>query len=211
MSKLLQDPLNIVIAGIGGQGNILASEMLGSALVEKGFRVAVGETYGASQRGGSVMSHLRVSASGEMGVLIGAGRAQIIVGFEPLETLRMARDYANKQTIIIYDNRPAYPLSVLIGEETYPDLAEMQAELQKICRAAYVVEAANLAQQADNPKGANIALMGALAALPQMPLEPEEYLQTLSQRFEGALLELNRKVFELGYQSLQQQLKGDEC
>ena len=92
MSKeLIKDPLNIVICGVGGQGNILASELLGSALVDKGYFVSVGETYGASQRGGSVMSHVRVSLTTEYGVLIPRGQADIIVGFEPIETLRVAR------------------------------------------------------------------------------------------------------------------------
>ena len=84
MRKLKFDPLNIVICGIGGQGNVLASEVLGSAMSEMGYSVAVGETYGASQRGGSVMSHVRVSESREMSVLIPSGRAHIIIGFEPL-------------------------------------------------------------------------------------------------------------------------------
>ena len=103
----------MIICGIGGQGNVLASEIVSSTLKDMGYRVAVGETYGASQRGGSVMSHVRVSETEDFGVLIPSGEAHIIIGFEPLETLRMARQYANKETMIIYDPRPVYPLGVL--------------------------------------------------------------------------------------------------
>ena len=81
--KLKYDPLNIVVCGIGGQGNVLAAETLGTALCGRGCRVAVGETYGASQRGGSVMSHVRVSEKWDPGVLIPAGEGHIILGFEP--------------------------------------------------------------------------------------------------------------------------------
>lgn len=84
MNSLKYDPLNIVVCGIGGQGNVLAAEVLGSAMVDRGCRVAVGETYGASQRGGSVMSHVRVSERRDPSVLIPSGEAHIVIGFEPL-------------------------------------------------------------------------------------------------------------------------------
>ncbi|MBR4150079.1 MAG: 2-oxoacid:acceptor oxidoreductase family protein, partial [Firmicutes bacterium] len=77
MRKLKYSPLNIVVCGIGGQGNVLASELAASALTELGYRVAVAETYGASQRGGSVMSHVRVSETDDLGVLIPSGEAHI--------------------------------------------------------------------------------------------------------------------------------------
>mgnify|MGYP000118511854 CR=1 FL=1 len=80
MKKLKFDPLNMIICGIGGQGNVLASEIVSSTLNDMGYRVAVGETYGASQRGGSVMSHVRVSETEDFGVLIPSGEAHIIIG-----------------------------------------------------------------------------------------------------------------------------------
>jgi indolepyruvate ferredoxin oxidoreductase beta subunit len=127
MKHLRYDPLNIVICGIGGQGNVLASEVLSSTMSEMGYHVAVGETYGAAQRGGSVMSHVRISETEELGVLISSGEAQIIIGFEPLETLRMARRYAGPDSLIIYDPRPVYPLGVLQGEQRYPDLEALRS------------------------------------------------------------------------------------
>ncbi len=198
MRTLTYDPLNLVICGIGGQGNVLASELLGSVLVEKGCRVAIGETYGASQRGGSVMSHVRVSAQKELGVLIPAGEAHIILGFEPLETLRLARRYAGRDTEVIYDPRPVYPLGVLQGEQVYPAPEAIHQELQARCVRVHVVPAAELAMQAGDSKAANIALMGAITALERFPLEAEEVAQTLEQRFSGRALEVNRTAFRLG-------------
>lgn len=204
--KLTYDPMNFVICGIGGQGNILASGLLGSALAEQGFLVSVGETYGASQRGGAVMSHVRVSAQQELGVLVPAGAAHVIVGFEPLEALRRARTYGSKLTDVIYDPRQTYPLGVLAGEDEYPSMEAIQAELTQRCRNVYQIPATELAIQAGNSKIANIVLMGALSALPGVPVEPAEYDAALAQNFSGTALELNRRAFALGAEALRAQL-----
>ena len=202
MKNLKFDPLNIVICGIGGQGNVLASEVVGSAMTDRGYHVAVGETYGASQRGGSVMSHVRVSADKEMSVLIPSGEAHIIIGFEPLETLRMARKYAGPDTMIVYDPRPVYPLGVLQGVQTYPAMEDISAEIQSLSAAAYAVPAADIAMEVGDSRSANIALLGAFAQLPDSPLSREDLEKILTQRFRGAVLELNRKAFAMGCEAV---------
>ena len=191
---------NVVICGIGGQGNILASGLMGSALVEKGYKVSVGETYGASQRGGSVMSHLRVSDERERGVLIPHGQADIVVAFEPVEALRILRVYGNKNTKVIYDTRPAYPLGVLIGEDEYPALEDIDAEIKDRCAESYPLPATDMAMEAGNAKVANIIMMGALAAMDEMPIEPEEFYKALEQNFKGKVLDMNKNVFMTGYE-----------
>ena len=181
MSSLKYDPLNIVVCGIGGQGNVLAAEVLGSAMVDRGCRVAVGETYGASQRGGSVMSHVRVSAKMDPSVLIPSGEAHIIIGFEPLETLRIARKYAGADTVAVYDPRPVYPLGVLQGVQTYPPLEELQAEIEQLSSVALAIPAADIAMEAGDSKAANIALLGAFSQLPGAPLSREDLEKILAQ------------------------------
>ena len=193
---------NVVICGIGGQGNILASGLMGSALVEKGYKVSVGETYGASQRGGSVMSHLRVSDERERGVLIPHGQADIVVAFEPVEALRILRVYGNKNTKVIYDTRPAYPLGVLIGEDEYPSLEDIAAEIESSCSDSYPLPATEMAVEAGNSKVANIIMMGALAAMDEMPIEPEEFYKGLEQNFKGKVLDMNKDVFMVGYNAI---------
>ncbi|MDO4314271.1 MAG: indolepyruvate oxidoreductase subunit beta [Oscillospiraceae bacterium] len=202
MKKLKFDPLNIVVCGIGGQGNVLASEVVGSAMTDRGYHVAVGETYGASQRGGSVMSHVRVSVDKELSVLIPSGEAHIIIGFEPLETLRMARKYAGPDTMIVYDPRPVYPLGVLQGVQAYPALEELAAEIQDLSAAAYAVPAADIAMAAGDSRAANIALLGAFTQLPDAPLSREDLERILAQRFRGAVLELNRRAFAQGCEAV---------
>ena len=191
------DPLNIVVCGIGGQGNVLAAEILGSTMVDRGCRVAVGETYGASQRGGSVMSHVRVSRKWDPSVLIPAGEAHIILGFEPLETLRIARKYAGPDTVTVYDPRPVYPLGVLQGSQTYPPLEAMQAEIAELS-TALAIPAADIAMEAGDSRAANIALLGAFSQLSAAPLSREDLEKILTQRFEGADLALNQRAFAMG-------------
>lgn len=197
--QLSKDPLNVIICGVGGQGNILASELLASALVEKGYFTTVGETYGASQRGGSVMSHVRISARKQYSALVPRGEAHIIIGFEPIETLRVAREYGNSSTKVVFDPRPNYPLGVLIGEAVYPEIEAIAAELRYLCGSVQILEATRLAQEAGNAQAANILLMGALTAMPEMPLQGEDYSSVLTQRFQGEVYALNQKVFDLGY------------
>ncbi len=203
MKKLKFDPLNIVVCGIGGQGNVLASEVLGSAMTSRGYHVAIGETYGASQRGGSVMSHVRVSETQELSVLIPSGEAQLIIGFEPLETLRIARKYANPDSTIVYDPRPVYPSGVLQGSRNYPGLDEITAAIHALSAAAYAVPAAQIAMDAGDARAANIALLGAFTQLPGAPLSREDLEAILSQRFRGPVLELNQKAFARGCESVE--------
>ena len=202
MKALKFDPLNIVICGIGGQGNVLASEVVGSAMNDRGYHVAVGETYGASQRGGSVMSHVRVSEDQELSVLIPSGEAHIIIGFEPLETLRMARKYAGPDTMIVYDPRPVYPLGVLQGIQTYPSMEDITEEIRSLSAAAYAVPAADIAMEVGDSRSANIALLGAFTQLPDSPLSREDLEKILTQRFRGAVLELNQRAFAMGCEAV---------
>ena len=205
MKKLNFDPLNIVVCGIGGQGNVLASEVLGSAMTDRGYHVAVGETYGASQRGGSVMSHVRVSEDKELSVLIPSGEAHMIIGFEPLETLRIARKYANKGTTIVYDPRPVYPLGVLQGSQSYPGLEAITEAIHARSAMAFAVPAAQIAMDAGDARAANIVLLGAFTQLPGAPLSREDLEGILAQRFQGTALELNRRAFLQGCEAVRKE------
>ena len=121
VKALKKDPLNLIVAGVGGQGNIVISALIGTALVNKGWFVIVGETFGAAQRGGAVMSHIRISKETQYGPLIPEGCADIILGMEPVETLRVLGQFGNPDVATIVNPRPVYPLSVLSGEAEYPD------------------------------------------------------------------------------------------
>lgn len=198
---LAKDPLNIIICGVGGQGNILASELVGSAAVAAGFLTTIGETYGASQRGGSVMSHVRLSRQLQYGPLIPKGEADVIVGFEPLEVLRVFRIYGNSDTHVILNPRPNYPLGTLIGESKYPEIAQMLNEIGRVAARVQVVEATELSKQAGSAVSTNVLMVGCLAGSSLVPIDIVHYEEVLKQRFEGGALELNQKVFTMGVQA----------
>ena len=98
---LKHDPYNLIITGVGGQGNVMTSRSVGHMLSFLGLNVTIGETFGASQRGGSVMSHLRISARSSWSPQIPLGQAHMVVSMEPSETLRVLKDYGNKEVKVI--------------------------------------------------------------------------------------------------------------
>ncbi len=189
---------NIIITGVGGQGNVLASQVVALTAGECGLSVTVGETFGASQRGGSVMSHVRLFHGEVLGPLIPRGHADIILGFEPLETLRILKDYGNPGTVVIMNNRPVYPLGVLIGETSYPSLEALVEAINRMSRALQIVEATRLALEAGNPVAANMVMVGALAGSGLLPLAEADYRRVIASQFSGEALELNMKAFQSG-------------
>lgn len=193
--------LNIVIAGVGGQGNVVASEILASALSRHGYRVSVGETFGASQRGGSVMSHVRAARDTRPGPLIPKGLVDVIVGFEPLETLRILTDYGRETTRVVVNPRPVYPLAVQVGEATYPDPAELIATIHHLAADVLVIESTELARQAGDVRAQNLAILGALAGSGWLPIEPATIEAILAERFLDDVLRLNRAAFRLGLEA----------
>jgi len=200
-NKLYKDPLNLIVAGVGGQGNLVISSLVGDALVATGCYVAVGETYGASQRGGAVMSHVRISQEMQYGPLIPNGRADIIVGMEPLETLRVLAQYGNPQVITIVNPRPIIPLSVLAGDAKYAEIGNFVDDIKTLSKKTFVINATEEAQNLGNNMLANVILIGSLIALDMLPLDRNAMETIIKERFPKAL-ELNMKAYERGIELL---------
>lgn len=195
--KLVKDPMNTVVAGVGGQGNLAISSMVGDALIDKGYFVAIGETYGASQRGGAVMSHVRVSSEIQYGPLIPDGGADIVIGMEPLETLRILGMYGNPEVITVVNPRPTFPLTVTSGEISYPDLDMIINNIKALSKKTYIVKATEEAQKMGNPMLANVILVGSLVALDMLPLDFETLEPIIKDRFPKAI-DVNLKAFAKG-------------
>lgn len=193
---------NIIVTGVGGQGNVLASQVIATAAVDSGYFVSVGETFGASQRGGSVMSHIRISRENPCGPLIPRGKATIIVGFEPLETLRALIPYGNKETGVIMNLRSNYPLSVLVGEDNYPEIEKIKEAIAGNSRFLAALEATELAVAAGVPVGTNMVMTGAFAGAGVLPIPPETYEGVIAGLFDGELLALNLAAFRAGLQAM---------
>lgn len=196
-----QDPLNIIITGVGGQGNIVASAILASTAVQDGLDVSVGETYGASQRGGAVMSHVRLYEKDQCGPLIPEGKAHLILGFEPVECLRTIGVFGNQDTNVIVNPKPVYPVEVLSGDATYPKAEEVLRAIKELVDKVYVVEAAKIATEAGNIVLQNIVMAGCLIGSELSPLTAESAKAVIKEIF-PAKAESYLKAFELGVQEV---------
>jgi indolepyruvate ferredoxin oxidoreductase, beta subunit len=199
---LTHDPLNIIISGVGGQGNILASDLISRAFCENGYFVSVGETYGATQRGGSVVSHVRLSQKHLYGPLIPVGQGHIIVGFEPLEVYRILRDYGHDKTKVVMNDRPFYPLDTLQKKSAYPPMQDLIKNIEKLCLTLKVIKGTALALEAGNALAQNVVMVGAFAGLNWIELEKKRYQNPIEETFSGKKLDINRKAFELGYEAV---------
>lgn len=189
---------NLIITGVGGQGNVLSSQLIGQAFVHKGYFTTIGETYGASQRGGSVMSHIRISSKKQLSPLIPKGKADIIVALEPVEALLVLTHYGNPETVVIVNTRPIYPVDVISGKEAYPEFAEIKKSLKTLSRKVYYVSATDQAMEMGSPILGNMIMIGALLQVNLLPLSMEEFRQTLSKNFNGKRLETNLQALEQG-------------
>jgi indolepyruvate ferredoxin oxidoreductase beta subunit len=201
MTDLRKDPFNLIIAGVGGQGNILASQVVAQAALMEDLNATIGETYGVSQRGGSVMSHVRMTAGTPVGPLIPQGAGDLLVGFEPIETFQVAMDFGNAKIRVILNPRPVYPIGVLSGDLTYPSIDQILDLLKQHVADLKTLPATEIAKEAGEIRAMNVVMVGALAATGLLPMKKESYLKALRDQFRGPALEINQRAFEKGYEA----------
>lgn len=201
---LMKDPLNLIIAGVGGQGNVRMSLIIGEALVREGLLVTIGETYGASQRGGAVMSHVRISKETECSPFISDGRADVILGMEPVETLRMLGQFGNPHVVTIVNTRPIYSIDVTGGEAEYPAMVKLLDTIKELSARTWPVNATEEAQKLGNPILANVILIGALVGCGALPLDEASLEPVLRQSFPHEL-EANMTAFNKGIELVREQ------
>lgn len=197
-----KDPFNVVVTGVGGQGNVLASQLMGAILVDRGYKVTIGETYGASQRGGSVMSHVRVSRKRSYGPLMPPRSADLVIALEPTEAIRVLGQYGNPLTVSVVNTRPVYPVDVIAGDLPYPPLDMVKERITALSQKAYFVTATEMALELGNPILANIILMGAVAEAGLLAISEDDLAKVIKERISEKKLDINLKAFRLGRQSL---------
>ncbi len=201
---LAADPYNLIITGVGGQGNVLASRIVGNILSEQGYFVTIGETFGASQRGGAVMSHLRVSSQSVLSPQIPKGQAHMVVALEPTEALRVLKDYGNAQVQVITNTRPIHSVGVISGELKYPSMEELHQWVEKLTRAAWFINATEEAVKLGNPILGNVMLVGALAGVGDLPLEKKEFREVIGRTLAAGKVDINVTAFEMGIAAVKQ-------
>jgi len=193
-----QDPLNVIVTGVGGQGNVLISQLIGKALVKRGHHVTIGETYCASQRGGAVMSHLRISRQEQYGPLIPEGQADVILGLEPVETMRVLAQYGNPGVVVIANSRPVYTLAVTSGAAEYPGTEKIEKTLEELSSMAWLINATEIALEMGASILTNTIMAGALVGSHALPLEPEDLEAELRDSLPSDRLELNLQAARRG-------------
>jgi len=187
-----------VIVAVGGQGNLLASSVLGEAALLTGIPLHMSEIHGMAQRGGVVESALIFGDA--KSTIIADGEADVLVGFEPSETLR-AINKCNAETVVITNLAPLMPFTVNIGQGVYPDLARLQELIRAKTRKLIAFNAAALAKEAGNSLAVNMVLLGALTQTGVLPLTKENVTEAMRRKTKKAFLDANLKAFELGYQA----------
>lgn len=198
MSLQQKDPLNLIITGVGGQGNVLISRLIGQAIVDNDYKVTIGETYGASQRGGSVASHVRISKFTQYSPLTPVGQADIILGLEPVESLRILGQYGSSRTFVITNTRPIYPMSVATGEAEYPRLETIEQSINGLSLKTWYIDASEIALNLGAPLLTNMVMVGALVGVKLLPLTEDMLERQLKASFLREKLALNLKAFRMG-------------
>lgn len=183
---------NIMIVGVGGQGSLLASKLLGRILLEKGYDVKVSEVHGMSQRGGSVVTYVRFGEK-VFSPVIDKGEADYIVSFELLEAARWT-EYLKENGRLVVNTQQINPMPVITGTAVYPD--ELVAKMKDKNIAVDAIDALTLAQQAGSSKAVNIVLMGHLSLSFDFSLD--EWMDAIEKSVPAKFLELNKKAFMLG-------------
>jgi len=153
---------NLIITGVGGQGNVLAASLLASVALEAGYEVTVGDVYGLSQRGGSVASHVRWTRGDPLPPLVPVHSLDVLLGLEPLEALRVLTQFGNSDTVALVNVASIMPIGVQAGRLAYPDLSNLQEELRKLTKALRLVDAKAIAQELGSPQVQNMVMLGAL-------------------------------------------------
>ncbi len=194
------EPRRLVFIGVGGQGNLLASRLLGETALSAGIPAVVSEIHGMAQRGGIVESAVLMGDISSP--IVSKGEADVLIGFEPAETLR-ALPKCNSDTVVITNTRPLPPFTVSIGQGSYPAVDQTLNLLQSKVKRVIALDGNALAEEAGNPLSLNMVMLGALIASGTIPISEEKMKETISSSTKEAFLESNLKAFDLGFKSVQ--------
>jgi len=190
------DTTRLIIVAVGGQGNLLASRVLGEAALLSDVPVRMSEIHGMAQRGGVVESAIVFGDSDS--TIISDGEADVLVGFEPSETIR-AINKANSGTVVITNLSPLPPFTVAIGKGTYPDLNEVQDLIRAKTANLIAFDAADLAKEAGNVMSVNMVLLGAMIQTDILPLTADSIKEIIKTKTKKAFVDINLKAFDLGF------------
>jgi indolepyruvate ferredoxin oxidoreductase beta subunit len=197
--------ISIVLAGVGGQGTILAAEILGVAAVKDNLNVRVSEIHGMAQRGGAVTSTVRVG-EGALSATVLEGQADVLLGFEPLETVRSLR-FVSEKTLVIMSDERIPPPALAVRKIDYPETEQIVRTIHLFSNRLIIVQTKRLAEEAGSILALNVILLGALAATQQFPVKTDCVVEALKDLVPAKHLEKNLKAFKLGYEYVKQNVR----
>lgn len=187
----------LIIVAVGGQGNLLSSRVLGEAALLAGVPVRMSEIHGMAQRGGVVESAIVFGDA--KSTIISDGEADILVGFEPSETLR-ALNKCNANTVAVTNLAPVPPFTVAIGRGVYPDIERVKELVKEKTSRLIALDATALAKEAGNVLAVNMVLLGAMAQTGVIPIGADPIRETIQTKTRQAFVETNLKAFDLGFE-----------
>lgn len=184
-----------LLCGVGGQGTVLASRIIAAAAMEKGLRAKTAETIGMAQRGGSVVSHVRIGEKIDS-PMIPLGRADVLIGFEPGEAAVNLK-YLRKGGTLILCQQEVKPVTASLGQSGYDGKASLSYLKEKI-EKCYIIDGEAICAECGSPKVLNVAVVGALCASGELDLSLEEVEKALESKLKPALVEMNKKALHMG-------------
>ncbi|MDD4028355.1 MAG: indolepyruvate ferredoxin oxidoreductase subunit beta [Caldisericia bacterium] len=187
---------NIVMCGVGGQGTVLASKIIAQTAIRKSMNTRVGETHGMSQRGGTVISHVRIGSE-VYGALIPEAQGDCMLAFEPVESLRYM-NYIRKGAYIVLNEHPIVPTSVNAGMATYPSFEEVKKELQRATDNIIHTDASKIATETGGIISLNMVILGMFSQIPTCPFSAEDLKQSIEELVKPKFVELNLAAFDKG-------------
>ncbi len=194
------EPKKIVVIGVGGQGNLLATNLLGETALSLGLPVVASEIHGMAQRGGIVESAVLLGDISSP--IISPGESDVFLSFEPLETLR-GLSKCNRKTVVITNTRSMQPFTAALGQGVYPPLKEILSLIKAKIDNVIAFDGSALAEKAGNPLSLNMVMLGALIGSETTPISAAEMKETISTSTKKAFLESNLKAFDLGFAAVQ--------
>lgn len=202
---MTNDCVNCVVVGVGGQGIILVSRIIGEAALNSGLNVMVSEIHGMAQRGGMVMGTVRIGDVHSS--MMRRGQADIVLGFEPVETYRHL-DVFSKKTTIVLNLHPVFPFTVTSGKDAYPDIGVLVSHLKQAAARVIEMNTKKLAHAGHLPAiVSNVIMLGALSgACQDFPVSKENLRNTIKESVPQKFVEANLSAFDLGYEEVKKSL-----
>lgn len=204
---------NVIIAGVGGQGTILASHIFADAAIrssvangDNDIKVRLGETFGAAMRGGAVASHVKIG-SDVFSPLVPEDKADVILGLEPLETLRVGVNYIAPGGMVIMNISKYESVDVKTGQAEYPSISDIIDYFKKLNANVITLDATEIAIKAGTAKAMNVVMLGTLATCPKNPVPRKILEEVIKDRVPAKTVKVNLKAFELGFNKVSEDLR----